>query len=694
MPLAQTIAFAIRFFLIAGIAFFSGNMKSIGQWKPLTTLHGGNNLCMDKYGDLLVSAIEYGGIFVSTDNAKTWKKTSAQPLPSLKNKAWAAIEGSKIFVANDANSLNIALSSDTGNTWQYLNFNKKVYDLALYKGRLVITDLYGVHTSFDNGSTWQSDSIGTGPFYIEEFDDQIYVIQQSNNPGNRMYGTSDTCISWLNRNSIPARYESITKSGDTIVCADIYSQLYVTYNNGANWSSLTLPFTNINSTSKLHLNAGILYMAHGDSLFSSVNTGSTWTFIKMFKGLSATQSLPSNGDFFISSQNHAVIKFSYGTINLGVSAEGINCIYVSEILNVKDTFVLANGSNLIYLSFDGGTNWNVLMPDHNKNYLNGHIAIDSKQIVATYKHYVYRTLNWGTTWNLIDSVPTKATINKVIIQGNDVYYATTMGVYVSKSVGLFMTKFGTITKNILSIDAHKSFVYISTHNKVYRTAAGGGGIWKQINAGLPASHNFYVMDSNRDHVYIGGSKGIYSCNTPDTIWTFTGMKGQNVYDLAGRSDEIFASSGQRKITMLPDTAGSKWQEINYGITNSLFTTYQMAAGENTMMMAGGYFTRGVYIRNIWDVLPTAIVTHPVEQNALFCYPNPTNGTITVALNPSKTLGNLAVLDVHGRYIISQEVKANFTQSIEIDLGHLAAGVYKVLYTTGELQQTANVHVLK
>ncbi|MBK8845576.1 MAG: T9SS type A sorting domain-containing protein [Bacteroidetes bacterium] len=694
MPLQQTIASAIRFFLIAVIAFFSGNLESIGQWKPVTSLYGGNNLCMDKYGDLLVCAIEYGGVFVSTDNAQSWKKTVVQPLPSLKTKAWAAIEGAKIIVANDANSLNIALSQDTGNTWQYLNFNKQLYDLALFKGRLVITDLYGVHTSFDNGSSWINDSIGIGPFYIEEFEDRIYIIQQSTNPGNRMYETNDTCQTWINRNSIPAKYETITKSGDTIICADSYSQMYFTYNNGVNWNSYTMPFTHINSNSELHLNAGMLYLAHGDSLFSSINAGNTWNFIKVFKGLSATQCLPSNGEFFISSQNHAVVKFSYNTINLGVSAQGINCIYVREILCVSDTFLVANGSNLLYLSFDGGMNWNVLMPANNREYLNGHFAMDSKQILATYKHYVYRTFNWGTTWSLIDSVPGKSIINKAVIHGNDVYYATTGGVYVSKSAGLFMTKLGSITKNILSIDSHKSFIYISTHNKVYRTVAGGTGVWKSIDNGLPSSHNFYFIDSNKDKVYMGGNKGIYSCTTPDTFWSFTGMKGQNVFDLYGRNDEIFASSGNRKITLLPDTIGGKWQEINYGITNSIFTTYQIAAGENTLMMAGGYFTRGVYIRNIWDVIPTSIVSYAYQSNSLMCYPNPTNGEITVMLKPVNSEGLITVLDIHGRYIITREVKANYANSIDLDLSHLASGVYKVIYTADQVQQTANVHILK
>ena len=97
---------------------------------------------------------------------------------------------------------------------------------------------------------------------------------------------------------------------------------------------------------------------------------------------------------------------------------------------------------------------------------------------------------------------------------------------------------------------------------------------------------------------------------------------------------------------------------------------------------------GLTVINLGESCPTTatgIKNLTTENKSVFSvYPNPNNGTFQFTFNAEqKLIGQINVLDITGRVILSQRTEPTAFYTTAINLGNCAKGIYLVQYATAE-----------
>ncbi|MBK9246590.1 MAG: T9SS type A sorting domain-containing protein [Ignavibacteria bacterium] len=244
------------------------------QWSKSTGPH--STACrtlIEKNG--VVYAGTYGGVFKSTDTAKTWTAVN-NGLPDLEI-GGLAFKGTTLYAGTGVNGL--YSSTNNGTSWS------KVGSLTINRINAIATDgtrLYvgaggGIYISSDNGNTWTNPSsllgevraikiVGTA-VYAGTFGNFLYksidngntwsVIDKLNNGLASEYvntienvGTSlftglwnkginrslDNGATWTQLTKYPWYVKSIVTSGSTLYATGVYEGLYWSNTNGTTWN--------------------------------------------------------------------------------------------------------------------------------------------------------------------------------------------------------------------------------------------------------------------------------------------------------------------------------------------------------------------------------------------------------------------------------------------------------------------------
>jgi hypothetical protein len=104
------------------------------------------------------------------------------------------------------------------------------------------------------------------------------------------------------------------------------------------------------------------------------------------------------------------------------------------------------------------------------------------------------------------------------------------------------------------------------------------------------------------------------------------------------------------------------------------------------------------LNTLGTAAPPSNVGVPVltAQNAFTVYPNPANNTFNATITSAATAtGDLKVCDITGRTLITKTVNAQTgTQTIAVDVNHLAPGTYFVTYSANGATTTQKLVIIK
>jgi len=104
------------------------------------------------------------------------------------------------------------------------------------------------------------------------------------------------------------------------------------------------------------------------------------------------------------------------------------------------------------------------------------------------------------------------------------------------------------------------------------------------------------------------------------------------------------------------------------------------------------------LNTLGTAAPPSNVAVPVvtAQNAFTVYPNPANNTFNAIITSATTAtGDLKVCDITGRTLITKTVNAQIgTQTVAVDVNHLAPGTYFVTYSANGATTTQKLVIIK
>jgi photosystem II stability/assembly factor-like uncharacterized protein len=404
---------------------------------------------------------EDGGVFRSDNAGKTWTKLNEQR--NLRQRAWYY---TRIYAdpknADSVYVLNTGFykSNDGGRTYSGIGVEHgDCHDLWLSPNdasRVIIGDDGGAGVSFNGGRSWSTLlNQPTAQFYRVALDNDfpyhVYGAQQDNSTvriASRTTGGSIGLTDWYDVGGGESGWIAPSPKDSEIVYAGSYGGLITRQDhhtgqlrnvnpwpdNPMGWGAGELKY-------RFQWSFPIVFSPHDPStlyaganvLFKSTNEGQSWQ--------------PISGDL---TRNDKSKQASSGG---PITKDNTSIEYYCTIFTVmespleKGTIWTGSDDGLVYVTRDGGKNWQNVTPKGMPDWIQIN-SIDASSLDAgtayvaatmyksdDYKPYLYKTNDYGKTWKKItDGIPANAFTRVVREDPNRrglLYAGTETGIYVS-----------------------------------------------------------------------------------------------------------------------------------------------------------------------------------------------------------------------------------------------------------------------
>lgn len=395
-----------------------------------------------------------GGIYVSSDHGSTWAHRNG---PVSGQVTSLAISNGTLF----ASATSIYKSDDKGATWtmakelfdgnnQVVAYNDTLYVLRspllvstnggeswdeINFGSLNIRALYAendeIYIAGSDGETFYSDDAGstwTG-YYDPEVNSAGRGLLKHNASlfmatDDGVFHSTDNGATWSERNNglINQVINYVAIDGSTIVAAG-FSGLSTSNDNGVTWTKADFGTPN-DPVIDLYTNDDSYFVSLGREIYQSSDQGVTWTMkyateINHFIGV-----IRGDGNNIMATINGIGIAVSADageTWELKSSTIFENANLVSGLV-LGDT-IIAGADNAIYISKNGGDDWEISEIPASHFTPNSIYYYNSKLLVLTYAG-LYESADFGASWTNIHMFPTTLEPNSLTIREDGTFYVT------------------------------------------------------------------------------------------------------------------------------------------------------------------------------------------------------------------------------------------------------------------------------
>jgi len=414
---------------------------------------------------------EKGGLYISKDAGATWALSSQDN--EIRQRSWYF---NSIFVDPKNEDVvycpNVGMnkSTDGGKTFHGIGtVHSDHHDMWIDPedgNRMVLADDGGAQISFDGGANWST--------YYNEPTAQIYRVstdnafpyhilgaQQDNSTiriKSRTYGGGITDRDWESTAGFESGYVVADPLNPDVVYGGNYGAYLsrLDHKTGENrsinvWPDVTLGAGADVQKYRFQWNFPIFFSpsnpkriyAAGNHLFSSENEGQTWEMI--------SPDLTTNDKSKQASSGGAITKDN-------TTAEYYCTIFTATESTIeKDLLWTGSDDGLIYMSRDGGKNWeNVTPPAAGKWMMWNSVETDpwkkgtayfvgTKYKTDDFTPYIFKTEDYGKTWQLITDGIDKMHFVRVVRADKKrpglLYAGTEYGMYISYDYGAHWKKF-------------------------------------------------------------------------------------------------------------------------------------------------------------------------------------------------------------------------------------------------------------
>jgi len=371
------------------------------------------------------------------------------------------------------------------------------------------------------------------------------------------------------------------------------------------------------------------------------------------------------------------IAFSQWTTLTSGTTNYLTSVYFTD----ANTGYVVGDSGTILKTFNAGTKWSIISSG-TKNYLGSVFFTNSDTgYVVGAGGIILRTIDAGKTWTL-QSSGTDNNLVSVFFTDASTGYAVGDSGTILKTINAGATW----TADSISITSPLTSIYFPTATTGYVVGlygalvktTNGGKNWTVINTGVTglslAFLSQYFFNADTGFIsggFIAGDGAIWK--TTDGGATLTAVPVLTNYYLYSifcpNADTGFAS-GEAGTVMKTLDGATVWDTLVSGTKNDLhgmfftdpFTGYLVGAlGTILKTSNGGGYNMG--LNNLSS-----------GSNSLVIYPNPSSGVVIIGTSSNPATGQLSILSIDGREILSQPITPPKTQ---VDITTLPPGLYIV-----------------
>lgn len=491
----------------------------------------------------IYASVEENGIFYSENMGESWIAINQ----GIENKTFYRIlvNYSNIYASNSDGG--IYYSSDYGQNWT--EKSNGISDNVIYSLEYFDSKIFAggdkLYYSSDNGDNWETIEIAgiSSKITSIETTDTVMFLKID----NRIYVSTDSSKTWIKSGiNTDASYGTLYTYEDTMFVTAGNGYIYYSINNWNSWNTKQNNLTFV--VEDICILQGIYFMTAWDGIFKSVDTGANWDYCNNGFSLLTVETLSKNANYvFAGTRDKGIYRTNdngenWNSINEGL--DGINADFIVGMEVLGDTLFLSTESGL-YKSDNNGDNWSLVFdPGMNKsantmdfdkgifvaavNTEGVYISLDTAKtwtltdtlsldintsyksivvkgdtiIVATHNAEIYLTTNGGDTWKNISIGGGYYFTNKLLLDNDKIYAATTRGLFISSDLGNSWSHFineDEIYFFDLVIDSN--IYYAATINGVYFTSENRDE-WYYINEGLGNQTPFSLLLTNNE-LYTG-----------------------------------------------------------------------------------------------------------------------------------------------------------------------------------------------
>ncbi len=342
----------------------------------------------------IFSACSSAGVFVSTDNGKTWnQKNYGMTLPNI----YSINHTSNNYIIAGDGSTGIYLSTDSGNSWTKKNTGidgLNINSLIETNNGFVFATGIGVRISNDYGLSWSDiNNLATWTYGITaDSKGNIYATD-----GIGIDKSTDNGLSWsseTNGFNWSVVFSVKADMNDNLYAATQSSGIYKSTDYGENWQQVLSDNENFHSL-LIDKKGDIFAGSWSNGVYCSTNGGSSWNNISNGLPTDRIQELASDSDdnIYATTFSNGLYKKEYNTstwtkINCPLAYSQLVCTNNSNVIFVTTMWNSASG---IFYSTDEGSTWGQI-PGLNQNISINDIYCDKNgYVLLSTSRGVFRT---------------------------------------------------------------------------------------------------------------------------------------------------------------------------------------------------------------------------------------------------------------------------------------------------------------
>jgi photosystem II stability/assembly factor-like uncharacterized protein len=406
-------------------------------------------------------------------------------------------------------------------------------------------------------------------------------------------------------------------SGSDIFAGTTGGGIFLTQDEGANWSSVNMGLTGFSCfeaiVKSMAVNGStVLAGTSGNGLFISDDSGASWLPVNTLSAFDVN-TIAVSGACIYAGTNFGGVYISNDSGTNWISA-GLNNLFLTSLVVKANKIFAGTSTQGIYMSDDNGATWEEANNGLTSNNILS-IAVVGTQLFVSSPAGVYVSVDEGSSWDLLNNgLPG---FNQIIGHENQYYAATNNGVYGSSDNG---TSWNSLNNglNYLHVKAMTSIgtkLFAGTKDGGVFMSADDGSIWLESNRGLAntavdrvvvqGEHVFactstiypckdVVSHSANDgidwstsntsymnaditsmavlgtHVFAGtDSQGVYRSPDNGVSWYLTSLNGLSIASLVVCNNKIFAGTQQNGLWVSMDN-GITWETVTSFPANSFW----------------------------------------------------------------------------------------------------------------------------